>query len=212
MGSGCDVVIFDRYIYDEMANLPLTNPLTRLWVQIIRLIVPQPDLALLLDADPEEARARKPEYPVDFMHKCRKSYFDLARIVRIITAVPPLPLAEAKREVELLFREKIQCRRSPEGERQFPPPDSSKIHFASFQAKGPVKRLGLVMLAARKPIYSYLASSSRLRGHPKAEQHGAAVSGDSRRCRCWGGSRSLAGWGNYSAVVTTAHHIPSRPV
>jgi len=48
---------FDRYIYDEMANLPLTNPLTRLWVQIVRLIAPQPDLALLLDADPEEARA-----------------------------------------------------------------------------------------------------------------------------------------------------------
>ncbi len=85
---------------------------TRLWVQIIRLIAPQPDLALLLDADPEEARARKPEYPVDFMHKCRKSYFDLARIVRNITAVPPLPLAEAKKEVELLFRERIKHRRS----------------------------------------------------------------------------------------------------
>jgi len=114
MISRCDVIIFDRYIYDEMANLPLTNPLTRLWVQIMRLIVPQPDLALLLDADPEEARARKPEYPVDFMHKCRKSYFDLARILRNITAVPPLPLAEAKKEVELLFRERIKhCR--PQG-------------------------------------------------------------------------------------------------
>ena len=112
MRSGCDVLIFDRYIYDEMANLPLTNPLTRLWVHIIRLSVPQPDLALLLDADPEEARARKPEYPVDFMHKCRKSYFDLAGIVRNITAVPPLPLPEAKREVELLFQEKIKGKQS----------------------------------------------------------------------------------------------------
>ena len=37
MRSGSDVIIFDRYIYDELANLPLTNPLTRLWVQIIRL-------------------------------------------------------------------------------------------------------------------------------------------------------------------------------
>jgi len=120
MGSGCDVVIFDRYIYDEMANLPLTNPLTRLWVQIIRLVVPQPDLALLLDADPEEARARKPEYPVDFMHKCRKSYFDLTRVVRNITAVPPLPLAEAKREVEFLFQERIKGKRSPETESAVP--------------------------------------------------------------------------------------------
>ena len=30
-------------------------------------IVPRPDVAYLLDADPEAARARKPEYPVDFM-------------------------------------------------------------------------------------------------------------------------------------------------
>jgi len=121
MRSGCDVIIFDRYIYDEMANLPLTSPLTRLWVQmIVRLVVPQPDLALLLDADPEEARARKPEYPVDFMHKCRKSYFDLAHIVRNITAVPPLPLAEAKSEIELLFRQKIKRSRSPESESAVP--------------------------------------------------------------------------------------------
>jgi hypothetical protein len=44
----------------------------------------------------------------------------LARVVRNITAVPPLPLAEAKREVELLFREKIQCKRSPESESAVP--------------------------------------------------------------------------------------------
>lgn len=112
MRSECDVVIFDRYIYDEMANLPLANPLTRLWILMMRLIAPQPDLALLLDADPEEARARKPEYPVDFMHECRKSYFDLARIVPAITAVPPLALPDAQREVEWLFQEKIRCRPS----------------------------------------------------------------------------------------------------
>ena len=120
MRSGCDVIIFDRYIYDEMANLPLTNPLTRLWVQIIRLTVPQPDLALLLDADPEEARARKPEYPVDFMHKCRKSYFDLARSCATSPPYRRCRLPEAKREVELLFQEKIQGRRTSQSETAVP--------------------------------------------------------------------------------------------
>ena len=106
--SGCDAVIFDRYIYDEWANLPLNNSLTRLYLLVMKMLVPQPDLALLLDADPDEARARKPEYPVEFMHKCRRAYFELARILRNITAVPPLPLPEAKHEVELLFRQSLR--------------------------------------------------------------------------------------------------------
>jgi thymidylate kinase len=114
MRSGCDVVIFDRYIYDEWANLPLKNPLTRLYLALMKLIVPQPDLPLLLDADPEEARARKPEYPVEFMHECRRTYFELARLVRDITAIPPLPLPEAKHEVEVLLLQKLQGRQVTE--------------------------------------------------------------------------------------------------
>jgi thymidylate kinase len=107
--SGCDAIIFDRYIYDEWANLPLNNSLTRLYLLVMKLLVPHPNLALLLDADPDEARARKPEYPVEFMHKCRRAYFELARILRNITAVPPLPLPEAKHEVELLFRQTMRA-------------------------------------------------------------------------------------------------------
>ncbi len=71
----------DRYIYDELANLPLSNPLTRLFVRFIARLIPRPDVAYLLDADPEAARARKPEYPVDFMRECRASYFRLAELL-----------------------------------------------------------------------------------------------------------------------------------
>jgi thymidylate kinase len=110
--SPCDVVIFDRYIYDEWANLPLNHSLTRLYLLVMKMIVPQPDLALLLDADPDEARARKPEYPLEFLHKCRRAYFELAHILSNITAVPPLPLPDAKQEVELLFMEKLQGKKS----------------------------------------------------------------------------------------------------
>jgi hypothetical protein len=53
-----------------------------------------------LDADPEVARARKPEYPTDFMHECRRAYFQLAHILGCMTIIPPLPLSDAKREVE----------------------------------------------------------------------------------------------------------------
>lgn len=93
-------VIVDRYIYDELANLPLSNPLTRLFVRMVGWLVPRPDVAYLLDADPEAARARKPEYPVDFMRECRASYFRLAELLGSLTVIPPLPLPAAKAAVE----------------------------------------------------------------------------------------------------------------
>jgi thymidylate kinase len=101
--SGYDVIIVDRYIYDELANLPLDNPFSRGFVGFIRAIAPQPDLAYLLDADPIAARARKPEYPVEFMQKSRRAYFMLADLLGTMTVIPPLPLSEAKHQVEQHF-------------------------------------------------------------------------------------------------------------
>src|SRR5580698_2405558 len=98
--SGVDVVIMDRYIYDELANLPLSNALTRIFVRLVAAFVPKPTVAYILDADPDAARARKPEYPVEFLHLCRSAYLQLARMLGNLTVVPPLPLAAAKREVE----------------------------------------------------------------------------------------------------------------
>jgi len=97
--TGADVVIIDRYIYDELANLPLTNPISRALARFINALVPRPDVAFLLDADPDAARARKPEYPVDFMRQCRQSYLLLANLLGTMTIVPPLPLKQAKLRV-----------------------------------------------------------------------------------------------------------------
>ena len=97
--SGVDVVIFDRYIYDELANLPLKNPLTRLFVRAVHALAPRPDVAYLLDVDVEAARARKPEYPVAFMKKCRTSYFELVRMLGTITVVPPGTVEEVMQAV-----------------------------------------------------------------------------------------------------------------
>jgi thymidylate kinase len=97
------VIVMDRYIYDELANLPIGNPVSNAFIRLVRFIVPKPDIAYLLDADPEVARARKPEYPVEFMQKCRRSYFKLSRLLGNFTIIPPLPLSDAKHEVELAF-------------------------------------------------------------------------------------------------------------
>lgn len=99
-----DVIIMDRYIYDEFVNLPLRNPFSRIYVRAISRFVPKPELALLLDADPDAARARKPEYPVEFMKEARHAYFCVASFVGRMTVIPPMSLEEAKREVLLALR------------------------------------------------------------------------------------------------------------
>jgi thymidylate kinase len=85
------VVIFDRYIYDQLAAMPMDSWLARSYAKILLKLSPRPDLSYVLDAVPEEARARKPEYPVDFMHRQRQSYMQLRQMagLQIIPAGGP---------------------------------------------------------------------------------------------------------------------------
>jgi thymidylate kinase len=89
--TDADLVIFDRYIYDELANLTLSNPVIRTYIRLIMMLVPKPDISYLLDADPMEARARKPEYPLEFLYTNRLSYLDLSVLVRGMTVIDPMP-------------------------------------------------------------------------------------------------------------------------
>lgn len=97
--SNADVVIFDRYIYDELANLSLDHLASRLYLRSIMMIVPRPQIGFVLDANPEQACARKPEYPLDFVRMSRNHYLRLAQFLGGITVIPPLPLEQAKAEV-----------------------------------------------------------------------------------------------------------------
>lgn len=97
--SAFDIVIFDRFLYDELANLNLSNPLIRTYVRLVIRLFPRPQTSLFLDADPEQARARKPEYPLDFIHQNRAAYLALSRLLGGITVIPPLSLSEAKAAV-----------------------------------------------------------------------------------------------------------------
>ena len=108
--SGDDVIIMDRYIYDELANLPLERPMTLAFLRLVQKIAPLPDIAYLLDADPEAAHKRKPEYPVDFMHRCRAAYYRLAALLGTMTIIPPLPLPEAKMAVVTVCDKTILAR------------------------------------------------------------------------------------------------------
>jgi thymidylate kinase len=111
-----DVVIFDRYLYDELANLPLSNGIARRFVRLLLRLVPQPDISYLLDADPVQACARKPEYPLDFLHSSRASYLGLAELVGAMTIIAPQPIEEVTRQV----LQQLMTNLSPAGLHGFP--------------------------------------------------------------------------------------------
>jgi thymidylate kinase len=114
--ADADVVIFDRYLYDELANLSLRNGITRLYVRLLLKLVPQPDICYLLDADPILARARKPEYPLDFLFGNRASYLDLSELVGGMTIIPPQPVQDVERQVLQVALAKL----SPDCTQSFP--------------------------------------------------------------------------------------------
>jgi thymidylate kinase len=97
--SGADLVIFDRYIYDELANLTFCDPVIRSYVRLIMKFVPRPHISYLLDTSPEKARARKPEYPLEFLRTNRRSYMKLVSLIGGITVVDSMPLSEVTRAV-----------------------------------------------------------------------------------------------------------------
>jgi thymidylate kinase len=86
-----DVVIFDRYLYDQLANLDVNNPVARTYLSAVLKLIPHPDIAYLLDADPTQARARKPEYPLDFLLANRARYLAVSKMagMKVIHAGTP---------------------------------------------------------------------------------------------------------------------------
>lgn len=97
--SQAQLIIFDRYIYDELANLKLNSVLARAYVRLVLKLVPEPDVSLLLDADPMQAHARKPEYPLEFTCLNRQSYMQLSRLVGGMITIPPMSIEDVEREV-----------------------------------------------------------------------------------------------------------------
>jgi thymidylate kinase len=97
--SEADLVVFDRYTFDELANLSLRNPVIRGYVWLIMKIVPMPHISYVLDADPIKARARKPEYPLEFLYTNRQAYLDLSDLIGGMTVIAPMSVQEVEHAV-----------------------------------------------------------------------------------------------------------------
>ncbi|HTW59098.1 MAG TPA: hypothetical protein VMD99_13280 [Terriglobales bacterium] len=107
-----DVIIFDRYIYDELANLPLNNRFARSFMRLLLRIVPKPEIAFLVDAEPEAARARKPEYPVEFLRRNRQAYLALREFAPDIVLVHCGSAEDMERAIRINLRSRLEINAS----------------------------------------------------------------------------------------------------
>jgi thymidylate kinase len=82
-----DLVIFDRFIYDELANLPLNRTWAKWAARFLLRIAHPPDCAFFIDASPEAACARKPEYPLDFVRRNRDAYLSLSELAGNVSVI-----------------------------------------------------------------------------------------------------------------------------
>jgi thymidylate kinase len=105
--SDIDVVIFDRYIYDELANLPMKWWLARLYIRLVLSFVPKPDVAYVIDADPDAAFARKPEYPLEFLRRNREAYLTFSGLAGNLTVIEPLAVEAASLRIRQAFLQRV---------------------------------------------------------------------------------------------------------
>jgi thymidylate kinase len=111
--SDTEFLIFDRYIYDELANLPLNSRFARVFVALVLKLVPKPDLALIVDADPAAAFARKPEYPLEFLHRNRQAYLALSALSGTITILEPGSAEAVHQKIKQRMLAELEARNVP---------------------------------------------------------------------------------------------------
>jgi len=116
-----DVVIFDRYIYDQIANIDSPSFATRSYSKILLKQTPVPDLAFILDASPDAAFARKPEYPLEFVHRNRRAFLQLKAIVPKLIVIPDAKPEDVRSEIIFhISRSRLSGRVSTEGKADVP--------------------------------------------------------------------------------------------
>ena len=110
-----DVVIFDRYIYDQIANIDSPSFATRSYSKMLLRRAPAPDLPFVLDASPDAAFARKPEYPLEFMHRNRRAFLHLKELIPQLIVISDARPEDVRSEIIFhITRSRLAERVSPE--------------------------------------------------------------------------------------------------
>ena len=117
-----DVVIFDRYVYDQIANIDSQSRAARMYGEFVLRLAPVPDLAFVIDASPTAAFERKPEFPLEFMHRNRQSFLRLREIAPEMIIIPEGNSETVSQEIwSYILRSRLLARSSREGDYEATP-------------------------------------------------------------------------------------------
>lgn len=97
--SGADFIILDRWSYDQLVHIKSRNWLARKYIQAVFAFAPSPDVAFVLDARPEDAFRRKPEYPLPFLHEYRHDFLALKSFVPRLQVISPGSIDEVHHRI-----------------------------------------------------------------------------------------------------------------
>jgi len=103
--SRCDVL--DRYFYDSFVHYELTSVRERLYMGLLRRLMPRPDLAILLVASDSTILTRRGNYAVEYVGTIGRRYADLRtffpNLICVSTDPHRMADAETRRIVQTLI-------------------------------------------------------------------------------------------------------------
>ena len=97
--SGSDYIILDRWTYDQLVHIKSRNFLARAYIKVVLALAPSPAVPLVLDASPDAAFKRKPEYPLEFLSEYRQSFLAMKEFVPKLQIVPPGSIEEVRTRI-----------------------------------------------------------------------------------------------------------------
>jgi hypothetical protein len=72
--------ILDRYFYDSFVHFDLETPRQRAYATVIKLLVPTPNISLVLKASSHAIARRRPSYSIDYLESVGTSYARLHKM------------------------------------------------------------------------------------------------------------------------------------
>jgi thymidylate kinase len=124
-----DVVIFDRFIYDQFANISSRSRAARSYGRILLKLAPVPDLAFIVDASPAAAFARKPEYPLEFVIHNRQNFLRLKELAPKLIIISEATIDDVTNEIFFHIGESRLAENTLTEEKSEVNPDSAVIRL-----------------------------------------------------------------------------------
>ena len=100
--------VSNRYFYDNFAHFDLAQGHGRLYAQIVRTLLPKPDLAFLMVAPRETLAARRPQYSVDYISNVEAGYRRLPDLFPELIVIDSELGARALELVEAAVRRRLR--------------------------------------------------------------------------------------------------------